>query len=81
MIFLLAANLGGAALGMLGLGMFLAGLLTMNAVMTASAAGLFGASRHRPQFLRVVSALTAIYSLAMGIIFLAGRASFLPTLN
>jgi high-affinity nickel-transport protein len=76
MIFLLAANLGGAALGMLGLGM-----LTMNAVMTASAAGLFGASRHRPQFLRVVSALTAIYSLAMGIIFLAGRASFLPTLN
>ena len=81
MIFLLAANLGGAALGMLGLGMFLAGLLTMNAVMTASAAGLFGASRHRPQFLRVVSALTAIYSLAMGIIFLSGRASFLPPIN
>jgi high-affinity nickel permease len=81
MIFLLAANLGGAALGMLGLGMFLAGLLTMNAVMTASAAGLFGVSRHRPQFLRAVSALTAIYSLAMGIIFLSGHASFLPTLN
>jgi high-affinity nickel-transport protein len=81
MIFLLAANLGGAALGMLGLGMFLAGLLTMNAVMTASAAGLFGVSRHRPQFLRVVSALTAIYSLAMGIIFLSGRASFLPPIN
>jgi high-affinity nickel-transport protein len=81
MIFLLAANLGGAALGMLGLGMFLAGLLTMNAVMTASAAGLFGLSRHRLQFLRAVSALTAIYSLAMGIIFLAGRASLLPVLN
>ncbi len=81
MIFLLAANLGGAALGMLGLGMFLAGLLTMNATMTASAAGLFGVSRHRPQFLRVVSALTAIYSLAMGIIFLAGHSSFLPALN
>ncbi len=81
MIFLLAANLGGAALGMLGLGMFLAGLLTMNAVMTASAAGVFGMSRHRPRFLRVVSALTAIYSLAMGIIFLAGRSSLLPVLN
>ena len=81
MIFLLAANLGGAALGMLGLGMFLAGLLTMNAIMTASAAGMFGLSRRRPQFLRVVSALTAIYSLAMGIIFLVGRASFLPPLN
>ncbi len=81
MIFLLAANLGGAALGMLGLGMFLAGLLTMNAIMTASATGVFGVSRHRPQFLRVVSALTAIYSLAMGIIFIAGHASFLPVLN
>lgn len=81
MIFLLAANLGGAALGMLGLGMFLAGLLTMNAVMTASAAGLFGVSRHRPQFLRVISALTAIYSLAMGLLFLAGRSSLLPVLN
>lgn len=81
MIFLLAANLGGAALGMLGLGMFLAGLLTMNAIMTASATGMFGVSRRRPQFLRVVSALTAIYSLAMGIIFLVGRASFLPPLN
>jgi high-affinity nickel-transport protein len=81
MIFLLAANLGGAALGMLGLGMFLVGLLTMNAAMTASAAGLFGVSRHRPRFLWVASALTAVYSLAMGIIFLAGRASFLPTLN
>ena len=81
MIFLLAANLGGAALGMLGLGMFLAGLLTMNALMTASAAGVFGMSRHRPQVLRFVSALTAIYSLAMGILFLAGRSSLLPTMH
>jgi high-affinity nickel permease len=81
LIFLLAANLGGAALGMLGLGMFLAGLLTMNALMTASVAGVFGASRHRPQALRLVSALTATYSLIMGIVFLAGRSSLLPAIN
>ncbi|MEO6806443.1 MAG: hypothetical protein ABI286_10285 [Edaphobacter sp.] len=81
LIFLLAANLGGAALGMLGLSMFLAGLLTMNALMTASVAGVFGASRHRPQLLRLVSALTAVYSLAMGIVFLAGRSSVLPVIN
>lgn len=81
MIFLLAANLGGAALGMVGLGMFLAGLLTMNALMTASAAGAFGISRERPRLLRTVSALTGAYSLAMGIIFLAGRSSILPVLN
>jgi hypothetical protein len=81
MIFLLAANLGGAALGMLGLGMFLAGLLMMNALMTASAAGVFGISRHRPQALRFVSALTGVYSLVMGVLFLAGRSSLLPVLN
>jgi len=81
MIFLLAANLGGAALGMVGLGMFLAGLLTMNALMTASAAGAFGISRERPHLLRAISALTGAYSLAMGLIFLAGRSSLLPVLN
>lgn len=81
MIFLLAANLGGATLGMVGLGVFLAGLLTMNALMTASAAGAFGISRKRPHLLRAISALTGTYSLAMGLIFLAGRTSILPVLN
>ncbi|MDQ2832458.1 MAG: hypothetical protein M3Y50_01710 [Acidobacteriota bacterium] len=81
LIFLLAANLGGAALGLVGLGMFLAGLLLMNALMTASAAGLFGISRHRPWIMRAVSGLTAVYSLVMGVVFLAGRASTLPALN
>ena len=81
LIFLLAANLGGAALGILGLGMFLVGLLIMNGLMTASVAGVFGISRHRPQLLRLVSALTAVYSLAMGIVFLIGRSSLLPTIN
>jgi high-affinity nickel permease len=81
MIFLLAANLGGAMLGVLGITMFLAGLLTMNALMTASAAGLFGASKHRPGAMKLVSALTAAYSLVMGIVFLAGRSSLLPSLN
>lgn len=81
MIFLLAANLGGAPLGILGLAMFLVGLLAMNALMTASAAGAFGVSRHKPQLLRAVSALTGAYSLAMGLVFLAGRSSLLPVIN
>lgn len=81
MIFLLAANLGGAALGLLGLGTFLAGLLTMNAVMTASATGLFGLTQHRPIVLRLASAATGIYSVVMGIIFLAGHSSLLPLHN
>jgi high-affinity nickel permease len=81
LIFLLAANLGGAALGMLGLGMFLTGLLIMNLLMTASFAGVFGISRHRPRMLRFVSALTAVYSLVMGVVFLTGRSSILPPIN
>jgi high-affinity nickel permease len=81
MIFLLAANLGGALLGMAGLGMFLAGLLIMNALMTASAAGVFGVSRHRPHVRQAVFALTGVYSLVMGFLFIAGRSSLLPGLN
>jgi high-affinity nickel permease len=81
MIFLLAANLGGALLGMAGLGMFLAGLLIMNALMTASAAGVFGVSRHRPHVRRAVFALTGVYSLVTGFLFIAGRSALLPGLN
>ena len=52
MIFLLAANLGGVGKGFIGLAMFIAGLLVMNTVMTASAVGLFGFS-HAPAPLSV----------------------------
>jgi hypothetical protein len=79
LIFLLAANLGGLSKGFLGLGMFLAGLLAMNTVMTASAAGLFGVSSQIPKFRYAVTALTAIYSLVVGAIFLLGSSSWLPT--
>ena len=51
MIFLLAANLGGIGRGFLGLGMFLAGLVTMNMLMTASAVGLFGATSAKPRLM------------------------------
>jgi hypothetical protein len=81
MIFLLAANLGGIAKGFLGLAMFIAGLLVMNTVMTASAVGLFGFSTRLPRFQFVVTALTAIYSLAVGAIFLFGSSGLLPSLG
>jgi hypothetical protein len=78
MIFLLAANLGGIGKGFLGLAMFIAGLLAMNTVMTATAVGLFGFSSRLPRFQFVVTALTAIYSLAVGALFLFGVSGFLP---
>ena len=81
LIFLLAANLGGISRGLLGIGMFLAGLLAMNALMTALTAGLFGYSQRKPVFLRFVAAATAVYSLAMGVIFLFGKSAILPPLS
>src|ERR1700692_1453759 len=81
LIFLLAANLGGIGKGFIGLAMFIAGLLVMNTVMTASAVGLFGFSSRLPRFQLVVTALTAIYSLAVGAFFLFGRSQLLPPLG
>lgn len=45
LLFLLAANLGGTAAGLLGLLMFILGLLVMNTLMCAVAAGLFSADK------------------------------------
>ena len=81
MIFLLAANLGGVSKGFLGLTMFIGGLLVMNTIMTALAVGLFGMSSRIPRFQLVVTALTAIYSLAVGAFFLFGSSSLLPALG
>ena len=81
MIFLLAANLGGLSKGFLGLGIFLVGLLAMNTLMTAMAAGLFGFSSRMPRFQYALTAFTAVYSLVVGAIFLLGSASSLPALG
>lgn len=81
LLFLLAANLGGLTRGFLGLGMFLAGLLAMNTLMTAAAAGFFGWGAAKPRLLRAAVALTAAYSLVVGAIFLFGSSAKLPSLG
>lgn len=81
LIFLLAANLGGLGRGFLGLAMFLAGLLLMNMLMTASAVGIFSVSATRHRLMQVATALTATYSLVVGVIFLFGSAAILPSLG
>lgn len=80
-LFLLAANLGGAARGIAGMCMFLAGLLIMNTVMTASASGLFQGVKPHPRVLRVAVGITAAYSFVVGWLFLFGVASHLPNLG
>ena len=81
MIFLLAANLGGIGKGFLGLSMFIAGLLVMNTVMTAATVGLFAFGSGLPRFQYVVTALAAVYSLAVGTFFLFGSSGLLPPLG
>lgn len=81
LLFLLAANLGGLTRGFLGLGMFLAGLLVMNTIMTASAVGVFGFSAAKPRMLRLVIGFTAAYSLIVGTVFLFGSSGILPPLG
>ena len=81
LIFLLAANLGGAALGLLGLGVFLTGLITMNLLMTASVVGVLAFSANKPRLLQWVVGATAAYSVVVGVIFFIGGAALLPALG
>jgi hypothetical protein len=81
LLFLMAANLGGTAAGLLGLLAFIIGLLAMNTLMCASAAGLFSATLARPTALRVLTLATSAYSIMVGTIFLLGSASKLPSIS
>ncbi len=81
LLFLMAANLGGTAAGLLGLLMFIAGLVVMNTLMCASAAGLFSASLARPWALQALTLATSAYSIVVGAIFLFGSAGKLPSLT
>ncbi len=81
LLFLMAANLGGTAVGLLGLLMFIIGLLAMNTLMCASAAGIFSAALAKPSALRAVTLMTSAYSIVVGVIFLFGSAWRLPSLT
>jgi high-affinity nickel-transport protein len=81
LLFLMAANLGGTASGLLGLLMFIVGLVAMNTLMCASAAGIFSATLARPNALRTLTLLTSAYSIFVGTVFLLGSAAKLPSLT
>ena len=81
LLFLMAANLGGTGAGLLGLLMFIVGLLLMNTLMCGSAAGLFSSTLSRPNAARALSLVTSAYSIVVGSIFLLGSADKLPSLT
>jgi high-affinity nickel-transport protein len=80
LLFLLAANLGGTSRGFLGLLCFIAGLLVMNTIMTASASGIFASSTRRPRLQALITSFAAVYSFIVGTIFLLGVSDKLPAL-
>ena len=80
-LFFLTANLGGTSRGMLGLAAFAVGLVTMNALMTASMGGAFRATGHHPRFYHAIAWAGAAYSCIIGIIFLFGVSDRLPPLG
>jgi high-affinity nickel-transport protein len=80
-LFFLTANLGGTSRGMMGLAAFTIGLVAMNGLMTASMGGAFRASGHHPRFYKAIAWTGAIYSCALGLIFLFGISDKLPSLS
>jgi high-affinity nickel-transport protein len=67
--------------GLLGLLMFIVGLVVMNTLMCASAAGLFSSALAKPQAMRALTLATSAYSIVVGMIFLLGSADKLPSLT
>jgi high-affinity nickel permease len=80
-LFFLTANLGGTSRGLLGLAAFAIGLVAMNALMTASLGGAYRAGGSHPRFFRAIAWTGALYSLAIGVIFLFGISGRLPQLG
>ena len=81
LLFVMTANLGGTRAGLTALLMFILGLLIMNTLMCAAAAGVFSSILAKPQALRWVTGAVSAYSIVVGIIFLTGAAGRLPSLT
>jgi hypothetical protein len=78
LIFLAAAGAGGRLVGVLVLASFIVGLLASNSIITmGSAFGFLRASKNFPLY-ATVAVITAVFSLAIGILFLLGKDTVLP---
>lgn len=80
-LFFLAKSLGGTANGIMGLVAFCAGLVAMNALMTASIGGAFNTGAFHPRFYHAIAWMGAAYSFIIGVIFLFGISDRLPQLG
>jgi high-affinity nickel-transport protein len=71
-LFLFAAGVGGTSLALLGMLVFVLGLFITNTIVCAASIGVFSSSVRRPMFYRGLAAITATYSLVLGITYLFG---------
>lgn len=78
LLFLAAAGAGGKGVGLVLLISFLVGLLATNSLIAiASTYGFLNASRSWPAY-ATVAALTGVFSIGIGALFVLGRGSVLP---
>jgi high-affinity nickel-transport protein len=80
LIFLAIEGAGGPAAGVAALVTFLLGLFIANTALAVASASGFLAATKRFAVYATVSVITAVASLALGLIFLFGREAFLPAL-
>jgi high-affinity nickel-transport protein len=80
-VFLTAAGVGGAGAGILVLLAFIAGLLTSNSVVAVAGALGFASATRNFRAYAAVSIVTALCSLAIGVLFVSGSAGALPALS
>jgi high-affinity nickel permease len=71
-LFLFAAGVGGTALAAIGMLVFTLGLFITNTIVCAASIGVFASSVRRPMFYKGLAAVTATYSLVLGISYLFG---------
>ena len=69
-LFLFAAGVGGTSLAALGMLVFVLGLFITNTILCAASIGIFAASVRKPLFYRGLAALTATYSMVLGVTYL-----------
>lgn len=78
-VFLAAANAGGVGAGMAVLVVFIAGLILSNTAITLLSVVGFAATRDRRRLYVILGTVSALASIGVGMVLIAGQDSVLPT--
>jgi len=73
LLLLMAASIGGIALGFLALLLFIMGMALINTLLCVLMTQMLSKTATSPRFQRAMSGITAVYSLAIGTIMIGGQ--------